>query len=337
MSFFKRLLGIPEPETTPPETYETPWEAVQAFIHDPEWQVEILEERRDWVKIQFNGVVGELLDDPDDEWLHVRFRHPFTMEEQGSELAMYAGWAESCTRYSLFRWDIDVEAQEHFGYAFALFHYQYNQVECIRAAFNSARLLTVGKNQITVRSPYNIYTNDSKEPTVALALWRWLSSPLAPSGTRYKRGTYREEWYDMGSAIASVMQEDWSYYTRISFTASDFMPYMKRDDETRLMLYKMHLGIQRWYPRIRNFVLMTGQEDYTGIHETSVAILVSSGSNADPIFERIFKEFYGNVMDYTEWFNFDFNEQTDPWFDHTRKKKQKGYKRKFPARGMTSV
>ena len=103
------------------------------------------------------------------------------------------------------------------------------------------------------------------------------------------------------------------------------MKYMQESDERRLMLYKLHLNIQRRYPRIRNFVIMTGKPVNDGAQETSLPIVVSSGSSPAPIFDRCFRDLYNVLIDYTEWFNYDFTPETDPWFDHSVKKPQPGY------------
>lgn len=68
-----------------------------------------------------------------------------------------------------------------------------------------------------------------------------------------------------------------------------------------------------------------------------MAILVSSGSHVEEIFDRSLKEVYNNLREFTEWLNFDFNEQTAPWFDHSRKHKEPGYVRDFQPRPFPTI
>lgn len=333
MGWLRKIFQVKPKETVEPVIYETPWDAIQGFIHDPRWNVELLEEREGWAKVRFDGITGELFDDPEDQWLHIRFRHPMTEAQRKSELEMYVGWSEHCAQHTLFRWDIDEQAQEYYGDAFALFAGQYDTVECIRSAFNSAKLLTQESNRIALERWYKIYAAGRKQSSVALALWEWFDSPLAPAGTTVDRWSYRETTYWMGSTIGSVKSEQWAYYAVLRFGAGDFMKYMQEGPERQLQLYKMHLQIQRWFPHIRNFVIMTPEQETTnGTQETSMAMLISNGSNADAIFQTCVEEAYEALREYTEWFHFDFNESTAPWFDHSVKKPQKNYVRDFQPR-----
>jgi hypothetical protein len=331
MSFLSKLFGGGKEERPVPAQYDTPWDVVEAFVADPQWQVEVLERRDGWLKIRFNNVVGEALDDPDGEWLHLRFRIPFTDEQKQSELACYEWWSNYCARNTQFRWDIDLEAQEYYGDAFALIAGQYDQIECIRAIFNSAVLLNGNANRIALARTYSVKTGKYREPAVVLALWQWFDGLGAPLGTKLQHASYRERSYLMGSAVGSVVQEQWSYYALMRFTASDFMPYIDQSDDRRLKLYKMHLAIQRQFPRIRNFIAATATEKDNGFHETSLAIVISSGTEASAIFERCVKDVYNALLAYTEWFNFDFTPTTAPWFDHSVKKPQDGYERLYPG------
>ncbi|AZI42869.1 hypothetical protein EHF33_08995 [Deinococcus psychrotolerans] len=321
-----KLLGGDTSPVQPPVVYDSVWEAVRGFVHDPRWEVELLAERDDWFKIKFDKVVGELIRDPEEEWFHVRFRVPFTEEQKNAELALYEWWSNYSARQTVFRWDIDLINQEYTADGFALFADQFDQVECIRALFNSAKLLTEETNQIVVGRHHDYEINGKRNnPSVALALWEWFEGPLAPVGTKIEHSGYREHSYWMGSAVGAVSQEQWFYYALIRFGAGDYMKYMQQDDERRLMLYKMHLDIQRRYPRIRNFVALTPNPVNNGSQETSLPIVVSSGSSPAPIFERCFKDLYNVLIDYTEWFNYDFTPETAPWFDHSVKKPQSGY------------
>lgn len=334
MGWLKRLLGgAPEAQTSDePAVYDSPWHAVQGFIRDPQWQVEILEERPDQVKVRFGGIVGELFDDPDDRWLQIRFRDPFTETQRNNELERYVGWSHHCAQHTLFRWDIDEASQEYVADAFALFEFQFDSVECIRAAFNSAELFTRESNKIAL-SRMDYFAAKKKAPSVALALWDWMSSPLAPQGTKIDKATFREESYWMGSALGSVKREQWLYYAVLRFGAGDYMAALQEGPDTRLRLYKMHLHIQRWFPHVRNFVLLTPTRPETdGTHEFSISILVASGTNADGLFDVYLKEVYENLREYTEWFHFDFTPETAPWFDHSKKKPQTDYTREFSPR-----
>ncbi|GHG41839.1 hypothetical protein CBQ26_16500 [Deinococcus indicus] len=336
LSTLKRLLTRPERARDRPRVaYPSPRAAVLAFLHDPQWGARVVEQSEERIVFEYDGVTGEWLDDPTGDWLHLRFRDPFTEAQQSSELAMYEGWAAHCAQHTLFRWDIDEQAQEYYGDAFALFHEQYNQLECIWGAFNSAKLLREGSNRIAMGRSFDLFFGDrGAGNSVAGSLWRWFDSPAAPKGTRHLKGTYREEWFDTGSAVCSVMQEQWAYYARIAYTNGDFQPYMSGGEEQQLRLYRLHLGLQRWFPRLRNFVIQTDNPENSGANETSVAILVSSGTDAGPIFDRVFREFYGQVIEITEWFNFDFNPKTAPWFDHSIKKPQRRDQRQSPVRGI---
>lgn len=331
----KLLLSRPERARDKPQVvYPSPRAAILAFLNDPQWGTRVNEQGDDRITFEYGGVIGEWLDDPDGDWLHIRFRDPFTAEQRTSELAMYEGWAAHCAQHTLFRWDIDEATQEYYGDAFAFIHGQYNMLECIWGAFNSAKLLREGNNRIAHGRRNDILIENHEEPSVAMALWRWLNSPLAPSNTKQVKHTARESWFETGSAVCSVMQEQWMYYARIAYTNGDFRPYMAADEDRQLQLYRMHLGLQRWFPRLRNFIIRTDNPENTGANETSMAILVSSGTDAAPIFERVFREFYTQVIEITEWFNFDFNPRSAPWFDHSVKKPQKGYVRQSPPRGL---
>ncbi|MBZ9753038.1 hypothetical protein K7W42_19555 [Deinococcus sp. HMF7604] len=341
MSFLravKLLLTRPtRARETPRVAYASPRAAVLAFLNDPQWRAESLAQQDNWIRFRYDGVVGEWLDDPDGDWLQLRFRQPITEAQRASELAKYEGWSVLCAQHTLFRWDIDEAAQDYYGDVSILFHEQYNQIECIRLAFNSAKLFLQESNQIALDRSNDFFVESRREPSVALCLWRWFDSPLAPEGTRVFKSTYSEHWFETGSAVCSVMAEQWLYYGRIAYTSGDYQSYMQASDERRLMLYKMHLGLQRWFPRLRNFVLMTGNPANDGGNETSLSIMVSSGTDAAPIFDRMFREFYEQVTELTEWFNFDFNPQTAPWFDHSVKTPQKGYTRQSAPRGMPEL
>lgn len=338
MGWLKRLLTGEPVAVEPPMSYDTPWDAVQAFIHDPQWQVEVLEQHEGRYTVRYDGVVGELLDDPQDEWLHMRFRDPFSEQQKQDELAMYVGWTHHCAQHTLFRWDIDLERQEYYGDAFALFEPQHDAIECIRLAFNSAKLLSQERNRIAFGRRYDAFVQNKAWSSVIGSLWAWMESPLALPGTKIEHASYRETSYWMGSTIGSAKAEQWLYYAVLRFGANDFMPYMQRGEAEQLMLYKMHLGIQRWFPRIRNFVIMTPDQPVTnGTQETSMAILASSGTQMEAIFERCVKEAYEALREYTEWFHYDFNEQTAPWFDHTVKTSQAGYTRDFAPRPVPEM
>ncbi|WP_407570828.1 hypothetical protein [Deinococcus altitudinis] len=330
MSLLSRLFGGNKEVKAPPVQHATPWEVVEAFVADPQWKVEVLNGKDGWMRLKFNGVIGEALDDPAGEWLHLRFRVPFTDEQKSSELALYEWWSNYCARNTQFRWDIDLENQEYYGDAFALIEGQYDQVECIRSIFNSALLLTQGSNEISLDRRFIAIIKSQRWASVAIALWYWFSTPLAPLGTTVKHEGFRERTYWMGTALGAVSQEQWAYYALLRFGATDFMTYMHESDERRLMLYKMHLDIQRQFPRIRNFVSLTPTPSNSGSQETSIAIVVSSGTEASAIFERCVKDVYNNLIAYTEWMNFDFTEQNAPWFDHSVKKPQGDYERMFP-------
>ncbi len=337
MGWLTRLLGgAPEAQTSDePAVYDSPWHTVQTFIHDPRWGVEILEERADWVKVRFGGIVGELFDDPDYRWLQIRFRDPLTEAQQTSELEKYVGWSHHCAQHTLFRWDIDEISQEYTADAFALFEFQFDPVECIRAAFNSAELFTRESNRIALARRYSIYTAGKDRASVATGLWIWLYSPLAPPNTRLHKDAYSEKSYWMGSALGSVKQEQWVYYAVLRFGAGDYMAAMQEGPDAQLRLYKLHLHIQRWFPHIRNFVLLTPTRPETdGTHEFSMPILMSSGTNADGLFDVYLKEVYENLREYTEWFHFDFTPETAPWFDHSKKKPQTDYTREFSPRPL---
>ena len=328
MSWFKRLFnsGPQEPEVIP-EAYATPWEVIQAFLHDPHYQTSLLEERSAWVRFTYDGLTAEALDDPEKNWLQLRFRLPFTEEQKASKWTAYDGWTRWCARFTAFRYDIDFEAQEYLADGFVYIHGQHNQLECILMLFNSAKLFYEESNQTALARRYDACVSDRKSASVAIALWRWLDSPLAPPGTRMDRVNYREETFWMGDAICSVLQEQWSYYALLRFGAGDYIEYMKQGEEMQIKLFEMHLQIQRKYPRIRNFVILTNDPKTNGSHEMSIVIHISNGTDALPIFRHCLKEVYDALIDYTEWFHFDFNEQTDPWFDHSRKKPQTGYQR----------
>jgi len=330
MSLLSRLFGGTKEEKAPPVQYATPWEVVEAFVSDPQWKVEVLERTDGWMRLKFNGVIGEAIDDPAGEWLHLRFRVPFNDEQKSSELALYEWWSNYCARNTQFRWDVDLENQEYYGDAFALIEGQYDPVECIRSIFNSALLLTQGSNRIALERRYDIYIKTRRRSSVAIGLWEWFDSPLAPPGTKKESSSWRETSYWMGTALGAVSQEQWSYYALLRFGATDFMTYMHESDDRRLMLYKMHLDIQRQFPRIRNFVSLTSTPSNSGSQETSIAIVVSSGTEASAIFERCVKDVYNDLIAYTEWLNFDFTEQNAPWFDHSVKKSQDDYERMFP-------
>ncbi|GAA5514350.1 hypothetical protein Dcar01_03105 [Deinococcus carri] len=325
MSWLKRLWTRepPEPEEVP-EVYGRPWEVVQAFLHDPKYAVTILEERAGWVKFIYDGLTAEALDDPEDDWLQIRFRLPFTDEQKARTWAAYHGWTDYCARFTQFHYDIDFEEQEYLADGLAYIHGQYNQVECIRLIFNSAKLFYENSNWIALDRKSDVYVGGKRLPSVALALWTWLSGPLAPPGTKLEHGGYKEETYWMGSALCSVMQEQWLYYALLRFGAGDYVKYMQQDEEMQLLLFKLHLDIQRKYPRVRNFVALTQDPKTNGTHEMSMVITLSHGTNAVPIFEYCLKEVYNALIDYTEWFHFDFNPQTAPWFDHSVKKPQPG-------------
>lgn len=341
MSLFNKLkLLLTPPERArdlPRVAYMSPRAAVQAFLNDPIWKTEVLEQRGDCIRFTCDGVAGEWLDDPGGEWLHLRFRDPFTPEQRVSELAMFQGWGTHCAQHTLFRWDIDLERQEYYGDVFILFEPQYGQLECIWAAFNSARLLTRNRNQISLHRSYDVYYRNRPSSSMALALWEWLGGQDSPAGTKLVKSTYREEWYETGSAVCSVVREQWLYYARIAYTNNDFQTVMQGDEEQRLRVYRLHLGLQRRFPHLRNFILETDDPRVNGANETSLAILVSSGTDAAPIFDRMFQEFYEQIIELTEWFHFDFNPSSAPWFDHSVKTPQKGYVRQSAPRGVPDM
>jgi hypothetical protein len=339
MGWLKKLFTDRRQPPAERQVYATPWDAIQAFIHDPRWNVTILEEGTGWCRVEYDGIIGELIDDPGGEWLQVRFRDPFTEKQAQNELDMYVGWTHHCAQHTLFRWDIDEARQEYVGDAFALLKDQFNAAECIWAAFNSARLLTHESNQLCLgRSFSSLVQGKKRGGGVIISLWDWLESSLAPPGTTIEHSSYHENSYWMGSTIGSAKTEQWAYYAVLRFSAPDFMPYMQRSEDDQLRLYRMHLGIQRWFPRIRNFIILTPDRPETnGMQETSMAILASSGTNLDQIIDRCVREAYEAVREITEWFHFDFNETSAPWFDHTVKKPQTGYTRDFKPRGMPEL
>lgn len=133
MSWLKRLIhGVPREPDEPPTFFETGWEVLNAYLHDPEIEATIHELTDDHARFTVKAIDFECTRDPDPKWLTLRTYLPWTEEQKQDELVMYAGLSDYCSSHTALRFDIDKVNQRYIVDGGFVILRQLDQVLCIK-------------------------------------------------------------------------------------------------------------------------------------------------------------------------------------------------------------